>query len=254
MSRVAGIVFLGVAASAHESALSPHERRPVKNVSTALSLWPHEQPLATGSFDAPVERLVGRIYGMALEVVAASSPEKINVASGVLAGGGLVLTELRAVLVEGSDGGLQPAAEIAVLTTKGAFRARLAGGDARVGIAVLKLPESAEALDGPPLAEASPRSADQVVALRASKKGPALLFEAIGFSMPSSEDSLRPRPAAGLPASFAGAPVFDGRGKLAGLLVAGSRNDIRLVPAELLLEILDAVHLTDDEPLVGEHI
>jgi hypothetical protein len=191
---------------------------------------------------------------MTLEVVAASSREKINVASGVLARGGLVLTELRAVLVEGSDGDLQPAAEIAVLTTKGSFPARLAGVDAGVGVAVLGLPEAAGVLEGPRLAESSPGSADQLVALRASKKGPALLFEAIGFFMPGSDDPLRPRSAPGLPASFAGAPVFETHGQLAGLLIAGSKNNVLMVPAERLLEILDAVHLTDDEPLVDEHV
>lgn len=76
----------------------------------------------------------------------------------------------------------------------------------------------------------------------------------MGFSTPGSDDPLRPRSAPGLPASFAGAPVFDAREELAGLLVAGSKNDVLLVPAERLLEILDAVQLTDDEPLVDEHI
>jgi hypothetical protein len=254
MTRVAGIVFLDVLACAHDPALGRHGARAAKNVSTALPPWPDPDPLATASVDTPLKELVGRVHGMTLEVVAASSREKINVASGVLARGGLVLTELRAVLVEGSDGDLQPAAEIAVLTTKGSFPARLAGVDAGVGVAVLGLPEAAGVLEGPRLAESSPGGADQLVALRASKKGPALLFEAIGFFMPGSDDPLRPRSAPGLPASFAGAPVFETHGQLAGLLIAGSKNNVLMVPAERLLEILDAVHLTDDAPLVDEHI
>jgi hypothetical protein len=161
-----------------------------------------------------------------------------------------VLTDLRALLVERLSGGLQPAAEIAVLTTEGAFPARLVGGALDADVAVLELPEAGRALEGPPLAEET--SGDQFLAVRASKQGPALLFEVIGFSMKPSQDALRLRSAAGLPVSFAGAPVFDAGGELAGLLVGPNEHDVVLVPSARLLQILSRNH--SPAPQMGDHI
>src|SRR5205823_4611373 len=156
------------------------------------------------------------------------------------AGGGLVLTELRALLIAGPDGALHPAAEIAVLTTKGVFPARIAGGALDADVAVLELPEAARGLEGPPLAEGL--SSDPLLAVRASKQGTSLVFEVIEFSLKKSADALRLQSAAGLPAAFAGAPVFDERGALAGLLIGPSEREILLVPAARLAPMLERVH------------
>lgn len=214
----------------------------MKNASPAISPWtgPAADPIAAWQADAGVEAVVNRVHGMAVQVVAASSAGMINVASGVLAGGGLVLTDLRALLVEGPGASLQPPAEIAVLTTKGAFPARVVGGAFDADVAVLELPEAARTLEGPPLAEGT--TGEQLLAVRASKEGPALLFEVVGFSLKPSQDALRLRTAPGLPLSFVGAPVFDAGGELAGLLVGPSEHDVVLVPSARLLEILGHVH------------
>jgi len=253
MIRVAAISFLGVVACAHDHALDRREVGAMKNASPAISPWTGAEadPVAAGQADAGAEAaVVNRVHGMAVQVFAAGSGEKINVASGVLAGGGLVLTDLRALLVEGFGGGLQPAAEIAVLTTTGAFPARLVGGAIDADVAVLELPEAARALEGPPLAEGT--SGNQLLAVRASKQGPALLFQVIAFSLKQSQDALRLRSAPGLPISFAGAPVFDAGGELAGLLVGPSEQDVVLVPSARLLRILDRIDTS--VPPVNDHI
>jgi hypothetical protein len=75
------------------------------------------------------------------------------------------------------------------------------------------------------------------IAVRASRQGPSLVFDAIGFSVERAGDPLGSQSARGLPINFAGAPVFNARGGLAGLLVGPSGHDIALVPAARLQKI-----------------
>lgn len=89
----------------------------------------------------------------------------LSVASGILAGGGIVFTDLRALLLQGAGGALEPPA---------------------------------------------------------------------------------------LPARFAGAPVFDFNGELAGLAVRPSEGEVLLVPASVLLEILNRLQPT--VPQQDDHI
>jgi hypothetical protein len=197
---------------------------------------PDFRPPALGS-------IADRMHTMAVEVVASGGGETVNVASGVLAGDGIVLTDLRAVLQAGPGGLPEPAREIAVLTTKGAFAARIIGAAPDVDVAVLELPQAARGLEGPPLAEEPSASGDQLLAIRASKQGAALLFEVIGFSIDRVDGNAnRLQSTSVLPLSFAGAPVFDARGALAGLLVSRNEQDGLLVPAARLRQILTRAH------------
>jgi hypothetical protein len=252
MSRIAALLLLGAAACAHDHAIDRGEVGEMKNASPAIAPWPGPiaDPVASGSAGVPAMAVIDRVHGMAVQVFAAASAEKINTASGVLVGDGLVLTDLRALQLAGSDGGLQPAREIAVLTAEGAFPARIVDSALDAGVAVLELPEAARPLEGPPLAEGT--SGDQLVALRASKQGPAFLIEVIGFSIRRIEDPLGMRSASGLPLGFAGAPVFDADGALAGILVSPKENDIVLVPSPRLAQIL--ARIQSPAPQVGDHI
>jgi hypothetical protein len=250
--RVAAVMLLGAFACAHEGALD-RRREASMNASPAISPWtgPEADPIADAQSDARAKAVVSRVHGMAVQVFAASSAEKVSIASGVLAGGGLVLTDLRAMLVVDGRGGAQPATELAVLTTNGAFPARLVGAALDADVAVLELPaEAARALEGPPLSEGA--SDDQLLAIRASKQGRALRFEAIGFSMPRSPDALQLRPLRGLPTGYAGAPVFDAGGELAGLLVGPGEQGVVLVPSARLLQILERIH--PPAPAADDHI
>jgi hypothetical protein len=252
MSRVAAISFLCAAACAHDHALNRGEVGAMKNASPAISPWsgPVADPIAGASSDAPaaspdapVLALVDQVHGMVAQVFAARGADKINTASGVLAGGGLVLTDLRALFFEAPDGSLQVATEIAVLTSQGAFPARIVGSVFDTGVAVLELPELARELEGPPLAEGSADVGDLLLAIRASKEGSSLLFEVIGFSVAQTAGNpLRLRAAPGVPINYAGAPVFDAAGALAGLLVGPTGQDIIFVPPARLLQIITAVH------------
>jgi len=216
--------------------------------------------IAAGAADAavipdfrqsPLTAIADRVHTMAVEVVASGDGEKVNVASGVLAGDGIVLTDLRAVLIKNPEGVVEPALEIAVVTANGAFPARVVGVAPEVDVAVLELPQAAHGLEGPPLAEGPPDIGERLLAIRASEQGAALLFEVISFSM-EGVDGDRPGSMSGLPRTFVGAPVFDVRGGLAGLLVSPSGQEGVLVPAEYLREILSRVHAA--VPQVDDHI
>jgi hypothetical protein len=243
MTRLAAISLLCAAACAHDHALNRGEVGAMKNASPAISPWagPVADPVGGASADAPVVALVERVHGMVVQVFAARSAEKINTASGVLAGDGLVLTDLRALLFDGPGDSTQLATQIAVLTTKGAFPAHIVDSVLDSGVAVLELPEAARELDGAALAEGSADVGDQLLAVHAAKQGPTLVFEVIGFSLERTADPLRLRAAPALPTSFTGAPVFDSGGALAGLLVGPTGQDIIFVPPARLLQILTRV-------------
>jgi hypothetical protein len=183
------------------------------------------------------EAVADRMHTMAVQVVAGGDGARLSVASGVMAGGGMVFTDLRAVAVKGADGALAPRRQIIVLTAAGVFVARIAGTAPDLDVAVLELPQAARGIGGAPLADGSLAAGDRLLAIRAAKHGTALVFEAIGFSIEAAGgDTLLPIPAP--PTTFAGAPVFDARGELAGILVSPSAQDGLLVPAKSLLEVL----------------
>jgi hypothetical protein len=188
-------------------------------------------------FQAPAESIVARVHAMAVEVVGSGDGKAVNVASGVLAGGGIVFTDLRAISAKSPDGAPVPPDQIAVLTAAGVLEARIAGVAPELDVAVLELPQAARGIEGPALAEGSLAAGDRLLAVRASNQGGALRFEAMGFSLAAAEgDGLLPTPTP--PLAFAGAPVFDARGELAGLLVSPSEEEGLFVPAKSLLEIL----------------
>jgi hypothetical protein len=197
--------------------------------------------------------IVERLHAMAVEVVAAGAGGQVNVASGVLAGDGIVLTDLRSVLVHSPNGLLDPAHAIAVATAQGVFPARIVGAALDVGVAVLELPQAARGLEGAPLAESPSTTGDPLVAIRALNQGAELSFEMIGFSIEAAEgDAHRLRATPALPSTFAGAPVFDADGALAGLLVSSGEHDGLLVTAARLRQILAGARAA--APQVDDHI
>src|SRR5258708_14694936 len=132
--------------------------------------------IAAGGADAAVipdfqqpalEVIADRMHTMAVQVVASGGGEKVSMASGVLSGDGIVLTDLRAVLAESPGGVLEPVGAIAVVTAQGVFAARVVGAAVDVDVAVLELPQAARGLQGPPLAEGPFDSRAQLLAIRA---------------------------------------------------------------------------------------
>jgi hypothetical protein len=210
------------------------------------------QAAVTPDFRAPSGGAVAdRVHTMAVQVVAGGDGARVSVASGVMAGGGIVFTDLRAVTVKGADGALAPHRQMIVLTVAGVFEARFAGTAPDLDVAVLELPQAARGIDGPPLADGSIAAGDRLLAIRAAKQGTALRFEAMGFSIEGTDgDVLLPTPTP--PLSFAGAPVFDARGELAGILVSPSEQNGLLVPAKSLLEILTRLRAAASPP--DDHI
>jgi hypothetical protein len=187
------------------------------------------------------------MHTMAVQVLASGGGENVSVASGVLAGDGIVLTDLRAVAVAKPGGVLQPLDQIAVATAKGLLAAHVVGAALDVDVAVLELPQAASGLEGPPLAEEPSGSGDRLLAIRASQQGSQLLFEVIGFSIDQVDgDAHRLQSTPVLPVNFAGAPIFDADGSLAGLLVSPSEQNGLLVSAARLRQILARIHRRRD--------
>jgi hypothetical protein len=249
------LLFLSLvsAACAHDHALQRRDIGEMKNDSPAISPWSgpvpeNAVPQATGATD-----IVEQVREMAVQVVARGGGQKISVATGVLAGGGIVFTDLRALLLQGPGGALEPPREIAVVTARGVFPARLAGAVIAADLALLELPAAARGLEGPPVAEGPVENGDRFLAIRAAEEGADLTFEVTGFSLERAEGPARQlEPAPALPARFAGAPVFDFNGELAGLAVRPSEGEVLLVPASVLLEILDRLQPT--APQQDDHI
>jgi hypothetical protein len=172
---------------------------------------------------------------MAVAIVARASAGDVTVSTGVLAGGGVVLGDLRSVMFDSRDGGIEPALEVTVATAKGTFQARIVGAAPGVDVAVLLLPQEALAWDGVPLAESAPSTGAALVAIRAAR--PDSPLQAFQFSLEGARTMLL---SSAVVADLAGAPVFDGRGDLAGLLVSPDRRNIRFVSASELQQILSA--------------
>jgi S1-C subfamily serine protease len=134
-----------------------------------------------------------------------------SASSGVLMGGGLVLTDLRAVAMRIGDR-LQAAPTINVqIDGVGSFAARLIGADASSGVAVLRLPDAPGGLAGAALAKGDPLAGDAVLALGIEGRE----VTAVGVVLEQSSDKLQTKQP--LPEQFWGGPLFDAHGDLVGL-------------------------------------
>ena len=92
---LAAILFLGIAACAHDHALNRGEVGAMKNDSPVTSPWygPDADPVAG---DAPMAPIVDRVREMAVQVFATGGGEDVNVAArlaSVAAAGELVTSE-----------------------------------------------------------------------------------------------------------------------------------------------------------------
>lgn len=162
--------------------------------------------------------------------VSARSGGEQSTASGVLIRGGLVLTDLHGLLARQPDGSLAPAEITVVVDGLGRLPALLAGGDAALGIAVLRLPDVARNLPGATIAPADPDIADELLAMGTDGTN----VDVLGVKVDHIERGVLLRVSAALPASFRGGPLFDARGNLAALeLPAGA------AAASSVLQILE---------------
>ena len=134
-------------------------------------------------------------------------------ASGVLIGGGLVLTDLHGLLTREPGGAVVPAEITVVVDGVGPLPARLAGIDAALGIAVLRLPDQARGLPGAAIAAVDPDVADELLAMGTDGTS----VNVLGVKVDHIEGGVMLRTSAALPASFRGGPLFDARGNLAAL-------------------------------------
>jgi S1-C subfamily serine protease len=148
-----------------------------------------------------------------------------SASSGVLMGGGVVLTDLRAVAMRIGDR-LQAAPTINVqIDGVGSFAARLIGADASSGVAVLRLPDAPGGLAGAALAKGDPLAGDAVLALGIDGRD----VTAVGVVLEQSSDKLQTRQP--LPEQFWGGPLFDAHGDLVGLALPAAGTPLPATPA-----------------------
>jgi hypothetical protein len=159
--------------------------------------------------------------------------EGTSAASGVLVGAGLVVTELSSVTLPGKDGKPEPVSGIEVVIPEvGSVPAEIASVDADAGIAVLRLPDETRELPGAVLALREHSDGDAFIAIGAD--GTRLRAVPV-LAGRSGGDGLRLRIDRELPDLFRGGPLFDGQGRLAGLIVGGNAA----IPVSRLRPILD---------------
>lgn len=165
--------------------------------------------------------------------------EALSLASGVLIGDGLALTELGTVVLTNADGRKEVASQIEIVVDEvGPLPAQVIFADASLDIAVLRLPDEARSLPGASLAAGDPNVGDSMLAI--GVEGDSLDAIAVRLSsVDSAEDGprrlLTDRP---LPARFLGGPLFDARGHLAGLSTPAAGAKGTAVPASLLRPVV----------------
>jgi hypothetical protein len=156
--------------------------------------------------------------------------EGSSAASGVLVGGGLVVTDLSSVTLPGKGGMPEPVASIEVqISAVGTVPAEVASLDAELGVAVLRLPDAARELPGAVLARQDRDENDGYIAIGADGTHVTALPVLAG------RGGARLTLDRDLPDVFRGGPLFDGQGRLAGLIVGTSAA----VPASQLRPLLD---------------
>lgn len=168
--------------------------------------------------------------------------EALSVASGALLGDGLVVTSLSSVALRRSDGELEPAAEIEVtIDDVGTLPARLVGGDLASDVAVLRLPDQARALSGATLADDDPTAGERVIAIGVEGDAVRVVAVSVDRVEPNgTRDRLYTDRA--LPPPFAGGPLFDSAGHLAGVNTATTADPGLAAPASVLRALLLRMH------------
>ena len=152
-----------------------------------------------------------RAHGWTVFVVARSGEDETS-ASGVLIPGGLVLTDLHGLLSRRPDGTVAPAEIVVIIDGIGPLPALLAGFDAALGVAVLRLPDQMRGLPGVTIATADPGVTDELLAMGNDGKN----VDVLGVKV-DRVDHARLHTTATLPAAFRGGPLFDTNGNLAAL-------------------------------------
>jgi len=165
--------------------------------------------------------------------------EALSSASGVLVGDGFALTELGAVMLTTADGRQEVASQIEIVVDDvGPLPAHVVVADAALDVAVLRLPDEARTLVGAAFAPDDADVGDAMLAV--GVEGDSL--DVLGVRLTrvdfAEDGTRRLRTDRQLPAPFWGGPVFDARGRLAGLSTPPRDAAGTAVPASLLRPLL----------------
>ena len=162
--------------------------------------------------------------------------EGSSAASGVLVGGGFVVTDLSTVTLPGKDGIPEPVAAIEVaIADVGTVPAQVASLDPDLGVAVLRLPDETRQLPGAVLAREERGETDGYIAIGAN--GTRLTAWPVLAGRGGSRLAID----RALPDLFRGGPLFDGHGRLAGVIVGASAA----IPISQLRPLLDKLLAPD---------
>ena len=152
-----------------------------------------------------------------------------SIASGVLLGNGLAITDFAAVTLTGDDGEAQAAEEIdVVIPDLGIVPAQIAGADRALGVAILRLPERTRGLAGPATTEDLPQPGEAMIAVGAN----GAQLAALAVVVENTGDRIETVDP--LPPAFSGGALFDASGRLAGINTLTRGQHARAVPMAAL--------------------
>ena len=141
--------------------------------------------------------------------------ETLTHGTGTLLGGGLAVTTLHAVALPSPEGKMLPLPNVEVLVPeKGAMQAQVIAAVADLDLAILSLPAAGAALDGAPLSSDAAAAGDPLMAMGVDDEA----VIGVGTEVAAvSGDLILLRGRRMLDSRFWGGPLFDARGRLAGV-------------------------------------
>jgi S1-C subfamily serine protease len=177
--------------------------------------------------------------------------ETVTHGTGTLLGNGLAVTTLHAVALPSPEGRMTPLQHVEVLVAeKGALPAQVIAGVADLDLAILELSAPGAALEAAPPASEAPAPGDPLLAMAVDDQA----VIGVGIEVAAADgDLFLLRGKRMLDSRFWGGPLFDARGRLAGIILTslGPSKAISVRAIQRVIEGRMRAAATPDSP--GRH-
>jgi S1-C subfamily serine protease len=172
-------------------------------------------------------------------------PAKISSGAGVLIGNGLAVTTFHAVASPSANGTMLVAPVVEVLVSDaGPMEVRVIASAPGLDLAVLAMPDSASSVEAAPFATESPAQGDGLVAMGAADEA----ITVVGVVVSGVKgDILALASNRTLDSRYWGGPLFDARGRLAGIQLT-SVGPAQAISARAIQRLLDQRAATPSSP------